>query len=335
MRKHFDIRGGTGRTAMACIAALIPCAVSAPAAAQGGTAATAAAQGVTPATTAAGTRIDNTASLAFGQADDARRVTSNTVSLVVDERLDVTIAADHAVLAVVAADAVLPAGFMVANTGNGAGAFALAASADRDMIVAGLAIDSDGDGAYDAARDAVLAGGTITLAAGERRRVFVLVRNAVQAGGRVALSVTAAKGHGTPGTVVAGAGQGGGDAIVGPTGASATAATTLVGGADAAPRLDKFQSVVAPDGTPRARPGAIITYRLEARFAGPTPAVAITDAIPAGTVFVPGSITLDGRPLTDAADADLAAFDGSTVRVAIGDVAAAGVRTVQFQTRIQ
>ena len=61
----------------------------------------------------------------------------------------------------------------------------------------------------------------------------------------------------------------------------------------------------------------------------------LTDAIPAGTVFVPGSITLDGRPLTDAADADLAAFDGSTVSVAIGDVAAAGVRTVQFQTRIQ
>ncbi|MDP1027359.1 hypothetical protein Q5H91_09050 [Sphingomonas sp. KR1UV-12] len=256
------------------------------------------------ATTPAGTRIENTAALSAG----TDRVASNTVVMTVDELLDVTVVADHPQLAVAAPDTVLPVGFVVTNTGNASAAFTLLATADR--------------GAEPVAPDA-----SITLAPGESRHVVVGLR-AGASGTTVSLAATAAKGHGAPGTVVAGA-------VIGQTGASATARTVLVDGADAGPRLEKFQSVLAADGSARPRPGAIITYRLEAHFTGPTPDVAIADAVPAGTVFVPGSITLDGRTLTDAADGDAAAFDGTTVRIALGDVPVAAVRTIQFQTRIQ
>ncbi len=306
-----------GRAATACIAVACLCAPPPASAA-----------------TPAGTRIDNIATLTFARPDGARQVSSNTVTLVVDDLLDVAIAADHPDVPVPAtAETVLAVGFVATNGGNGAGRFILAATTDRDAVVTGLAVDSDGDGAYDPARDIAPAEPVIALAAGERRRVFVLVRGAAQAGTAVSLAITAAAAHGAPGTIVAGAGQDGGDAVVGPTGATATARTLFVDGATAAARLDKSQTVRATDGSARA--GAIVTYRLDARFTGPAPAAAVVDPIPAGTTYVPGSITLDGLALTDAVDADPASFDGTTVRVAFGDIGAATVRTVQFQTRIQ
>ncbi len=308
-----------GRAATACIAVACLCAPPPASAA-----------------TPAGTRIDNIATLTFARPDGARQVSSNTVTLVVDDLLDVAIAADHPDVSVPAtADTVLAVGFVATNGGNGAGRFILAATTDRDAVVTGLAIDSDGDGAYDPERDIAPAEPAIALAAGERRRVFVLIRGAAQAGTAVSLAITAAAAHGAPGTIVAGAGQGGGDAVVGPTGATATARALFVDGATAVARLDKSQTVRATDGSARARAGAIVTYRLDARFTGSAPGAAVADPIPAGTTYVPGSITLDGLALTDSVDADPASFDGTTVRVAFGDVGAATVRTVQFQTRIQ
>ncbi|GLZ80218.1 hypothetical protein Afil01_50250 [Actinorhabdospora filicis] len=57
----------------------------------------------------------------------------------------------------------------------------------------------------------------------------------------------------------------------------------------------------------------------------------VRDAIPAGATYVPGSITLDGVPLTDAADGDAAEFaDGTVVarpdRLERGDAAELGFR---------
>ncbi len=89
--------------------------------------------------------------------------------------------------------------------------------------------------------------------------------------------------------------------------------------------------------SPGARPvsGAIVTYRLEAAFPVAAPAVVIDDAIPAGTVFVPGSVTLDGAAQSDAADVDAARFDGTAVRVALGDQPGGTTRIVRFQVRIK
>ena len=132
----------------------------------------------------------------------------------------------------------------------------------------------------------------------------------------------------------AGQGDGGGDAIVGKTGAAAGAQTVLTP-TPALPTLVKSQSVRALDGSARALRGATITYTLIAHFNGATAAPVLSDPVPAGTGYVAGSLRLDGTTLSDAADADAGSFDGHAIHVAIGDVAAASDRTITFQTIIQ
>ena len=56
--------------------------------------------------------------------------------------------------------------------------------------------------------------------------------------------------------------------------------------------------------------------------------------MPAGTSYLPGSMTLDGATLSDVADGDAGDCDGRLIRVALGDVAAAVTRTVTFQVRL-
>ncbi len=107
----------------------------------------------------------------------------------------------------------------------------------------------------------------------------------------------------------------------------------------------KSQSVRAADGSQNAVRDAVITYTLEARFSDAVTGARIVDPIPDGTVFVPGSLMLDGAALTDGADGDAGRFEapgtqaGTTQRggiaVALGQVAAASVHTVQFKTKIQ
>ena len=87
---------------------------------------------------------------------------------------------------------------------------------------------------------------------------------------------------------------------------------------------------------------SVITYTLEARFTDAVSGARIADPIPAGTAFVPGSLTLDGAPLSDAADDDAGRFDaaggtaqGPGIAVALGQVAAASVHVVQFKAKIQ
>jgi len=109
--------------------------------------------------------------------------------------------------------------------------------------------------------------------------------------------------------------------------------------------------VRAADGSQNAVRDSVITYTLEARFTAAVTGARIADPIPAGTVFVPGSLTLDGAPLSDAADGDAGRFDatgtaqtggaqtggtqGPGIAVALGQVAAASVHTVQFKAKIQ
>jgi hypothetical protein len=60
----------------------------------------------------------------------------------------------------------------------------------------------------------------------------------------------------------------------------------------------------------------------------------VSDPVPAGTTYKPGSLTLEGAPLTDAADADSGSFTGAAVNVALGTVAAGATRTITFQVKI-
>jgi uncharacterized repeat protein (TIGR01451 family) len=84
-------------------------------------------------------------------------------------------------------------------------------------------------------------------------------------------------------------------------------------------------------------PGATATFTIEARVSG-TGSVAnlvVTDAIPAGTTYVPGTLALDAGALTDAADTDAGtASDASGISVALGSTAAGTNRSVTFDVTI-
>jgi hypothetical protein len=60
----------------------------------------------------------------------------------------------------------------------------------------------------------------------------------------------------------------------------------------------------------------------------------VADPVPAGTTYQPGSLTLDGGPLTDADDADSGSFTGTAISVGLGNVAAGTTRTITFQVKI-
>ncbi|NQX95798.1 MAG: hypothetical protein HRT64_12915, partial [Erythrobacter sp.] len=185
----------------------------------------------------AGTLIENTATATYDDGSGSQTISSNTVTVRVDELLDVTVTSlDSGPIAASPGEAILT--FEVTNQGNGPEPFELFANpnvADNDFetIVQDLAVDSNGNGVYDAGVDEILTSPETTaiLAADEAVTVFIIVTvpDGVtdQQLSQVELTANAATGNGTPGTVFAGQGEGGGDAIVGTTTASATANGTL------------------------------------------------------------------------------------------------------------
>lgn len=287
----------------------------------------------------AGTIVSNTARLNYEVEGEQRTILSNTVDLILAERLDVTAEVDDSNAPVVGEDGRAIA-FVVTNTGNGAESFALTTVVkENGPSVLAVALDTDGNGTYDPQIDRPVANGQLSLEAGKSARVFVIV-DTIKRLTSVSLTATATTGSGNPGTVFDKRGDNGGDAVVGDTGATATATIDgnrllrlLMRFVLTDPSLVKSQSVLAPDGSTRAVKDAIITYRLDAHFLRTTDAVDIADAIPEGTVYVPGSLTLDGESLSDAVDADAGRFTDNAIAVDLGDVDP-GTRTIIFQVRI-
>ncbi len=294
----------------------------------------------------AGTLIENTATANFEEAGTPRSVDSNKVTVRVDELLDVTVTSlDTGPITARRGDAVLT--FEVTNPGNGPEAFRLTADAavagnDFDVTVRGVAIDSNGNGVYDDGIDQILTGPLTTpvLAADARVTVFVLVTVPDSAAdgdtSNVELTAAAVTGSGTPGTVFAGEGQGGGDAVVGSTGAIDDARGVL-NSAVASVQLVKSVALRDPFGGTSAVPGSVATFTIEARVSGSGSVanLVVTDAIPAGTTYVPGTLALDAGTLTDAADADAGtASESAGINVTLGNVAAGTNRSITFNVTV-
>lgn len=300
--------------------------------------------------TVAGTSIVNTAGLRYDLDGASLSTVSNTVTIVVAERLDVALMRDgHDAVVVRSAPTAIT--LTLTNLDNGNESFTLVATVSPgEVTLRTLVIDADGDGTYDPVRDpAPVDGRTPVLAPGQSIKLLAILvaTSTAPAPATATLTVTAQSttGSGTAGTTYAQGGDGGGDAVVGTTGASASVTIPLSTG-PARPSLFKSQSVRAADGSPNAVRDSVITYTLEARFTDAVTGARIADPIPVGTVFVPGSLTLDGAPLSDAADGDAGRFDaagnaptggaqGPGIAVALGQVAAASVHTVQFKAKIQ
>ncbi len=297
--------------------------------------------------TRAGVTISNTATASFDTGGGVTNINSNRVDLLVDELLDVTVASNDP------ADVVTTPGatnqlltFRVTNTGNGSEAFVLSTVStlggdNFDPTVTQIIIDN-GNGIYEPGIDTVYVpgAGDPVLEPDAGVTIFVLSTipgSAVDADRGIVRLVAAAKtGTGTPGTSFAGAGEGGGDAVVGATGADGQDEGAYAV-ASASVALVKSATIVDPFGGDESVPGSVITYQIVATVtgSGSVSGLTITDAVPATTTFVPGSITLDTAPLTDASDADAGSFASGQVAVGLGTVAGGTTRTVRFRATIQ
>lgn len=292
----------------------------------------------------AGTMIRNTATASYDAGAGATTtITSNTVEFRVDEVLDVAVAARDSAEAQVAPGATGQVRtFTVTNAGNGAEGFRLTATGTVggngfDPQVTGLYLDSNGNGQYDPGVDQQVASDGSIAAVDPDAAVTVFVLSTVPAGatngqhGSVRLSAAALTGSGKPGTVFAGQGTGGGDAIVGATHADALAAGGFVI-ARATVALVKSATVLDPFGGARAMPGSLVTYRLAASIggSGSISGLHVTDSIPSGTHYKAGTLTLDGVSLSDAADGDAGTASASGVDADLGTQAAGQSHAVQF-----
>ena len=325
---------GTGKTV--CQALLL-----------GGAAAAAlASQTASAAGTRAGTTISNTATASYDAGAGVQNINSNTVDLLVDELLNVTVASNNP------ADVPTTPGatgqvlsFTVTNTGNGVESFGLTPIAngggdDYDPTVTSIVLD-DGDGVYEPGIDTVYVAGTNDPALQPDASVTIFVINttpgAVADGDRgiVALTAAARTGTGAPGTSFAGQGEGGGDAVVGLTGAQGQDDGAFVVAA-ATVALTKAAAISDPLGGAEPIPGATITYTITATVtgSGSVSGLAITDAVPANTTYVPGSISLGGVAQTDAVDTDAGSFGSNQVTVSLGTVSGGNTRVVTFQATI-
>jgi len=304
------------------------------------------AQVATPPLTRAGTTISNTASATFDTGGGSTTINSNQVDLLVDELLDVTVDSSNP------ADVPTTPGatgqvltFSVTNNGNGVENFVLSTIANAggdnyDPIVTQTYIDN-GDGVFDAGTDTPYTPGANDpeLDPDESVTVFVVATTpgGVVDGNRgiVSLVAAAVTGTGAPGDSFAGRGEGGGDAVVGSTGADGTDAGAFIVSA-ATVTLVKSAVVTNALGTADPIPGATITYTIVATVAGSgsVSGLAITDNIPADTSYVTGSITLGGVAQSDAVDADAGDYNGTRINVALGTVAGGQTRTVTFRTTI-
>ena len=294
----------------------------------------------------AGTLIENTAEASYDEAGVPRNISSNTVVVKVDELLDVTLTSlDPGRLTARPGNAVLT--YELTNQGNGPEAFRLLADPavagnDFDTSFRAIAIDSNGNGTYDDGVDQILAQPQTTpvIAQDARLTLFVLVTVPQGAAdgqtSTVTLSAQAVTGSGTPGTVFDNAGVDGGDAIVGTTGALATARGVL---SNSVASVQLVKSVVLRDpfGGTGAVPGTVATFTIEARVSGSGEVanLVVTDAIPAGTTYAPGTLALDGSALSDAADGDTGTASGTNgIAVKLGKVAAETRRAVTFNVTI-
>jgi uncharacterized repeat protein (TIGR01451 family) len=299
--------------------------------------------------TPAGTVIQASAEVSYVTGGVPHSLVSNTTSLTVDQLVDVAVVATLATVPVRAAETGHAVAFRVVNTGNATETLHLQLTTavagnvfDALPRAPALYLDTDGSGALSAgdlpyspgSNDPVLAPGAAAL---------VLVALDMPAGladgarSRVELDGRALEGTSTPGTVHSGAGPGGVDVVTGLSGGVGRATVELVAsGVDVS--LVKSATVAAPDGSSVAQPGARIDYDIAVQVSGSgvVHGLVVFDPIPAATQYVPSTLSVDGVPQSDTADADAGSVSSlpAQVQVSLGDVPAGATHHVRFSVLI-
>ncbi|HEY1228018.1 MAG TPA: DUF11 domain-containing protein, partial [Ramlibacter sp.] len=124
--------------------------------------------------------------------------------------------------------------------------------------------------------------------------------------------------------------------IAGANGARSTATCTSLVSVIAVGIAKSVVAVADNQGGTRVMPGSVITYRLlvSATGSGSANNVVVSDPLPAALTYVPGSITVDGAPRTDAADGDDSTFTNGTVRTVLPSLAAPQSRSIEFKATV-
>ena len=301
--------------------------------------------------TPANTAITNSASVNYSVGGSNVTVSSNSTTLNVAEILNVNVTVQTPSVSVAPGATQRAVLVRVTNTGNGPETFGLtgnsAVAGDQfDPIAASpfIYFDTDNSGDLSAGDVAYVAGSNDPTLTADGF-VNVLIVNNIPTGlangdvGRTQLTAQASTGTGAPGTVFAGQGVGGVDAVVGTSGASQVGTGNyVIAGLQLA--AVKSQSVVDQFGGTRPVPGARINYQIVITPTGTGTATGtvFNDAIPANTTYVAGSLQLNGGALTDGADADagqLVSSPAPAVRVNLGDLTtASGAQTIVFAVTI-
>ena len=303
--------------------------------------------------TTAGTNISNTATATYtDQNGNQQSVPSNTVTFKVDELLDATVSsADPGDVSVFPASTGRALAYTITNTGNGSEAFRLTANAaiggdQFDPTSPQIYLDANSNGVYDPGVDSLYTPGTNDPVLNPDQSVTVFIVSTIPGtttdGDRgfadlTARALTIVNGTGpfAAGDVIATAGQGGGDAVVGATLGEGTArGRYLVQSATVS--FTKTVAIVNPFGNPDPVPGSILTYTLTANVTGTGTLTNLTiaDPIPTGTSYRTGTLTLQGSAISDQADSDAGEFGSSSVTVRLGNVSGGTTRTVTFQVRV-
>lgn len=302
--------------------------------------------------TAVGTPITNTASVSYDIGGSTVTATSNTTSVTVAQILDVSAVVQTPNVPVAPGDASRVISYLVTNTGNGDDSFQLTplstiATGDQyDPVLAtptAIYLDSDGTPGFSPGDAPYVPGTPVALAADGS--VTVLVLNDIPAPlnsgdtGISQLTVMRSGGTGVPGTVFAGQGVGGVDAVVGLSGAQATRSGTYIV-SNIALSAVKSQVVADQFGGNRPIPGATIVYTvvITPTGSGTAGTALFSDDIPGNTTYAAGSLLLNGVPQTDAGGDDAGRYETTpTPRVVVGLgnlTQASGPQTIRFSAII-
>ncbi|MBT8132835.1 MAG: hypothetical protein KJO35_11240 [Gammaproteobacteria bacterium] len=303
--------------------------------------------------TVAGTDIDNTAEVSYEVSGSSLSETSNTLTLTVAEILDVDVTLQSAASSVYPGDSAEELLFTVTNIGNGSEAFSLVldsalAGDDFDPLPAAptsIYFDTDGSGDLSPGDTAYTPGSNDPVLAPDAS-IDVFIVNDIPGTtvdsdiGFSQLAATAVTGAGAPGTVFAGAGDGGVDAIAGNSGANDDDQGQY-NVSDIQLAVVKSATVSDPFGGTEPVPGAEITYTIVVTPSGGGTAInsVFSDPIPDFTTYLPGTITFNSASQSDTPDADAGEFvliaGSPTIQVALGDITtAAGPQTVVFTVTI-
>ncbi len=301
--------------------------------------------------TAPGQPITNQAAVSYAVGGTPFNASSNLTSLTVQELVDIEVTwLDSANVAVSPGSTSQVLTFQVTNIGNGSETFALSADSslsgdDFNPTLQSIYLETDGVPGFSGGDTLYVLNSNDPVLASETS-VIVYVLNSIPGGatnaqtGDSALTATSTNVTGTPGSVNAGDGDAGTDAIVGASGGAASFTGTYVVSDVSLSFVKSVLSVVDPFGGSQPVPGAIITYRIQVSVsagAGTATAVTVTDPIPTNTTYKTASLYLNTGLLSDSAGNDAGEHDTGLNRIVVrlGDMTlASAVQTVEFAVTI-